>query len=402
MQLSPELRTWLLKSDHPDPFGEIHAQLTAMVDRLEETGHAQTEDQLRSAEDIKPVILTLEDGSLRHILVLRTADLERLIALDPSIKILADWDPDLHPREPGGSPEGGQFSPAGGTDGAIPAVGQPNSSDGSSPSGEWKSPGGWEHTGLVWKQETDPTTGRPIPIMAVSMEHAVSLVLEGKVVEVPDVAAAYTLIDKLATIAQEAKAAGDKSKDFDLCNVSVAGTNMFCVEKLRTAEYPEGVPRLEMPQLGGVPVAGSEADKLPRNPWDKTEVDGSAYFMAHLQGIGIKTSREVLPAAQLRASQRELIGSKVAKMMADRSFDPAKNPVFISSDNYVVDGHHRWAAVIGRDAEDGKLGDLTMNAIRVNAPITEVLHLANAWSAKFGIQQAAGVTAQAKKMGLQK
>ena len=43
-----------------------------------------------------------------------------------------------------------------------------------------------------------------------------------------------------------------------------------------------------------------------------------------------------------------------------------------------------------------------MNAIRVNAPITEVLHLANAWSAKFGIQQAAGVTAQAKKMGLQK
>ena len=72
-------------------------------------------------------------------------------------------------------------------------------------------------------------------------------------------------------------------------------------------------------------------------------------------------------------------------MMIDKTFDPAKNPVFVSNDHYVVDGHHRWAAVVGRDAEDGVLGDKPMNVIRVDAPISEVLHIANAWSEKFGI-----------------
>ena len=43
-----------------------------------------------------------------------------------------------------------------------------------------------------------------------------------------------------------------------------------------------------------------------------------------------------------------------------------------------------------------------MQARRINAPISEVLHLANAWSQKFGIQQAAGVVKQAKATGLTK
>lgn len=277
-----------------------------------------------------------------------------------------------------------------------------SSSEGGGGKEAWKSSGGFEHTGITWKQPTDPKTGRPIPIQVKTVEEAIPLILAGKVVEVPDAATAHTIITKLSDMAIEAKAAGKEAKEYDLCQVSVAGSNMFCAESLRSDKYPTGVPRLEMPQLGGKPVPGSEADKLPRNPWDKSEVDGSKQFVTFLQGIGVKTSEEVLPATNLKASQRELIGTKVGAMMRDKSFDPAKNPIFISNDNYVVDGHHRWAAVIGRDAEDGHLGDAKMNVVRVNAPISEVLHLANAWSEKFGIQQAAGVVAQAKATGLTK
>ncbi len=89
-------------------------------------------------------------------------------------------------------------------------------------------------------------------------------------------------------------------------------------------------------------------------------------------------------------------------MMTSADYDPAKDSIFISSDNYVVDGHHRWAAVVGKDAEDGTLGDSKMKDVRVNAPISEVLHLANAWSEKFGIAQAAGVKKQAKASGIHK
>lgn len=261
--------------------------------------------------------------------------------------------------------------------------------------GRWTDSGGFEHTGITWKQPIDPDTGRPIPIPVSSVEAAIPLILDGKVVELPEPRDVVTLIDRFRQIALDAKAKGEKAPDYDLCNVSVAGSNLFCGDKLRSAEYPEGVPRLAMPQLGGKPEPGSEADKLPRNPWDPSEVDGAAHFVAHLQGIGMKTSTEVMPASKLKASQRELVGPKVAGMILDRTFEPAKNPIFISNDNYVVDGHHRWAAVLGRDAEDNKLGDLMMNVVRVNAPISEVLQIANAWSKKFGIKQNAGV--QGKK-----
>lgn len=266
---------------------------------------------------------------------------------------------------------------------------------------KWKNPKGFAHTGIEWKQPTRDD-GRPIPLKVKTIEEAVPLILKGMVVEVPTIKMAHTLVTKMAKIVAEMKAAGDKAADFDLCQVSVKGSNLFCKQSLRSKEFPTGVPRLEMPQLGGVPVPGSEADKLPRNPWDPSEVDGSKHFVAYLQGIGVRTSEEEIPAANLRASQRELIGSKVAKMMGDTSFDPAKNPIFISSDNYVVDGHHRWAAVIGRESESGSLGNVKMHAIKVNAPISEVLHLANVWSAQFGIKQAAGVATQAKATGLTK
>jgi 2'-5' RNA ligase len=291
------------------------------------------------------------------------------------------------PGEVGGSGEGG--GAAGSATGTTPP---------------WHSAGGWEHTGIVWKQEVDPRTGRPVPIRVSDVNHAAALVLQGQVVEVPDVQTAHTLITKLADMAADAQAKGEKAPQYDLCHVSVSGTNMFCAESIRTPHHPEGWSRLEMPQFGGEPVPGSEADKLPRTPWNPKEVNGADAFITHLQGLGIRTTSEIVPAAQLKASQREMEGQKVAAIMRDKTFDPTgpKNPLFVSSDNYVVDGHHRWAAAVGRDAEDGKLGSAKATIYRLNAPIAEVLHLGVAWSQKYGIKQAAALTAQAKETGLHK
>jgi hypothetical protein len=235
-------------------------------------------------------------------------------------------------------------------------------------------------------------TGRPVPVRAESIQQAVELILQGKVVELPNVRRVNTVLTKLAKMAINAKKLGKDAPTYDLCQVTVPGTNLFCVEKLRSAEYPDGVPRIKMPQLGGVPLEGSPADKLPRNPWDPKEVDGGPAFIEHLQtGLKIKVERGSVPAASLKASQAELVGSKVATMMVDKSFDPGRNPVFVSRDNYVIDGHHRWAAVVGRDTLDGVLGDKPMNIYRVDAPISEILQIANKWADDFGIRAAAGV-----------
>ena len=208
------------------------------------------------------------------------------------------------------------------------------------------------------------STGRPVPIRVNTVEEAIPLILAKKVVELPDVQRVNTLIQKLGEIALDAKAKGEKAPNYDLCNVSVAGTNLFCGSKLRTPEFPNGIPRIEMPVIPG---------KLKED------------FIDTLMQEGIGHERGQTPASLLKASQAELIGTKVAELMTQTDFDPAVSTIFISRDNYVIDGHHRWAAVIGKDAEDNKLGDLQMNTIRLDLPVSELYHRAIAWSKAKGI-----------------
>ncbi len=232
-------------------------------------------------------------------------------------------------------------------------------------------------------------TGRPPVIKVSNIREALELILAGKTVELKTVHKVYTLIEKLADIAKHAEKQGKKAPNYDLCKVSVAGTNLFCGSKFLTKQHPEGIPRLHMPQLGGEPVPGTMAAQLPKNK--KGRVDAGPEFIDYVQRRGIKFSHEQIPAAQLRASQAELIGTKVAEMVTHPKELGGKGPIFVSRDNYVIDGHHRWAAHVGIDAKDGKLGDRLMRVVKIDAPMSELYHMANKWSKRFGIKPVAAV-----------
>lgn len=219
---------------------------------------------------------------------------------------------------------------------------------------------------------------RPKPIMVDSIDEAIALMQEGKVVELKSEKEVNTLLKELHDLAQEAKSAG---KDFriDLCNVSVSGTNLFCNASLAD-ESGKPIPRSKMPQLSGKAKEGSEAAKIA----DKDgEADAGPAFLKFLEDNKVDVSEEKVPAAKLKASQAQLVGAKVAGIMSKEAWD--KGVVYVSRDNYVIDGHHRWAAAVGADSEDG-LGDLKIKVVRVDMPITEVLKVANAFTAEFGIE----------------
>jgi hypothetical protein len=236
---------------------------------------------------------------------------------------------------------------------------------------------------------------RPTPIRVKTVEEGVTLLLQGKVIELENEAAVATLLDKLGAMVADALSKGRKAPNYDLCNVSVKGTNLFCTEKLRTAEYPEGIERIKMPQFTGPPRPGSPADKLPRMVFDgKTtdRVDAALAFVDHLEARGIKVSEvEQVPAAGLKATQAQLIGAKVAEMVLKGGSEgqDSGEPAFISRDNYVLDGHHRWAANVWRDLQRRK-GRITMPVYRIDAPISELYHLAVEWTNQFGIEPAHG------------
>lgn len=216
--------------------------------------------------------------------------------------------------------------------------------------------------------------GAPIPTNSV--KQAARLIAEGKKVSLRQPRQVSTLLTRLAAMAQDAAARGEKAPNYDLCKVTVRGTNLFCAQN-------RGVPRIEMPQFKSKPRPGSEADKLPR---DKNgEVNGAEAFQQHLARMGVRVTPGTEKAEYLRASQTELIGANVAWMMTNKSYDPARSPILVSSDNYVLDGHHNWAATVGRDAMDGRLGDLSMNILRVDMPIDQLLEESKRWTDEFGL-----------------
>lgn len=213
-----------------------------------------------------------------------------------------------------------------------------------------------------------------------SVDAAMARVKSGKTAELKSPKDVAVFLEEFNKEVQAMKKAGKEAKNLNLCKVTVPGTNLFCGSN-------KGIPRNQMPQIGGKPVKGSKADKLPKN--DDGEVDGSEEFIKHLEGKGIKVTDGSKKASSLKASQTELVGAKVAGMAAAEGFDPGKKPIFVSRDGYVIDGHHRWAAVVGRDTRDGKLGDLEMNVRVVDMDIMDVLKEANSWADDFGIKQKA-------------
>jgi GNAT superfamily N-acetyltransferase len=182
-----------------------------------------------------------------------------------------------------------------------------------------------------------------------------------------------TLLDHLQKVSAEFIRLGSKAPVFDLCKVSVEGTNLFCVGSM-------GIPRVKMPQL------------------DK---EMTKKFLHFLQAKGYEVTDEEEFASYLRATQNELNGAKVAGIanaMLTGKFEEGRNPrLVISRDNYILDGHHRWAALVGVDALNNQFGDKLMKVSRVGIGITDLLREAE----EFGVPTGEGVEVMSKEEAAQ-
>ena len=203
-------------------------------------------------------------------------------------------------------------------------------------------------------------------------------------------------INDLDKLAKDAKAKGEKAPNFNLCDITIPGTNLYCSGN-------KGIPREQMPQFKGKPQPGSIADGLPK---DKDgEVDTEAMFKKMLEDKGIKVSEPTtVPADQLKATQTELVGSKVAGMSKALDADPNNPgitaPIYVSSDGYVLDGHHRWAAVTSHEIMSGK--EAMMNVRVIDMPIDQLVKESNQFAQDIGVQaKAADANKETPTNGIQ-
>lgn len=143
----------------------------------------------------------------------------------------------------------------------------------------------------------------------------------------------------------------------DLTNLHVAGLGLFGGDGL-------GIAREDMPQI-------------PKTHRDK--------FFDEQRARGVSVTVERVDPLSMKPTQREMDAVNVAGMvkgMRDGSFVEGSHTLIASSDGYILDGHHRWAAASVRRLETGS-GD--MGIARVNLPIRQLLEQAQAFNEREGI-----------------
>jgi hypothetical protein len=188
-----------------------------------------------------------------------------------------------------------------------------------------------------------------------------------------------TDINKVAKEVSRAKAKGEPAPDINLCDLTVPGTNLYCDDNL-------GIPRDQMPQFKGKAVPGSRAASMPT---DKNgEVDTEPIFKKMLEEKGIKVLQTEVPADKLKATQKDLVGGKVVGMMGALEEDP-KNPnitapIYVSRDGFVIDGHHRWAAIVAYNAQHPD-AQIPMKTTVIDMDIKQAIPMCNKFAEDMGI-----------------
>jgi HK97 family phage prohead protease/HK97 family phage major capsid protein len=190
-----------------------------------------------------------------------------------------------------------------------------------------------------------------------SVYDAQRALFENRKVELHQPKQVSTLIKLLGKTAAKMEAHGEKVPVFNLCNVSVEGTNLFCAES-------KGIPRVEMPVI----------------PAKQTKA-----FIKYLKGEGYKVEKDKEYAANLRATQNEISGEKVAAAMKRIKKEGFYKRLVVSRDDYILDGHHTWAGQLGVDAKDNNLhDDKSVKVARVDISITKLIAEAEKWTGGAG------------------
>jgi hypothetical protein len=188
-----------------------------------------------------------------------------------------------------------------------------------------------------------------------------------------------TDISKISKMLDDAKAKGEPAPDINLCDITIPGTNLYCDDN-------KGIPREEMPQFKGKAVEGSRAAGMET---DKDgEVDTEPIFREMLKQKNVKVLQTEVPADKLKATQKDLVGGKVIGMMGALEKDPnhpkITAPIYVSRDGYVIDGHHRWAAIVAYNAKHPD-NPIPMKSTVIDMDIKDAIPMANKFAEDMGI-----------------
>jgi hypothetical protein len=139
--------------------------------------------------------------------------------------------------------------------------------------------------------------------------------------------------------------------------------------------------RVENSMLFGGEGLGIARKDMPQVPSDRRDE-----FLSDLAKGGTKTTKDSIDPKILKPVQKEVSGSRSGaiyeKYKASGGVVPDEQRILISSDGYVIDGHHTWAAAVALGFDDPSA---KLPVFRIDLPAKEALSAATKWSDDKGI-----------------
>lgn len=120
------------------------------------------------------------------------------------------------------------------------------------------------------------------------------------------------------------------------------------IEKIVTLPDSLGISRNKMPQI-------------------KSDLMGD--YINYINDMGVRITKKKLPISTLKNTQGELSKDKIKGLLKSSGKQSLEKPFIISSDNYILDGHHRANALYNIDDR------YKANVIQVNLPIKKLIQV---------------------------
>jgi len=156
-------------------------------------------------------------------------------------------------------------------------------------------------------------------------------------------------------------AMADRTDNPDLTNLEILGTQYFTKDNL-------GIMRDHMPQI----------------PPDTQEA-----FIKAMQARGVRVDLVDVTPFGLHPIQAEISATKSGKIFRKMKKEGVDDtPIVVSSDDFVIDGHHRWAAGLFLGLSP-KHRNIKLKALRVDMPQEQLLDVVLAWNKAVGISSIA-------------
>ena len=106
---------------------------------------------------------------------------------------------------------------------------------------------------------------------------------------------------------------------------------------------------------------------IPRDEMPQIDAGDVQAFVQWVQDLGVGVDKGWCPASRLRATQSEINVDKVRTMLSDPKIGIVmQEPYLVSKAGYLLDGHHRWMALLTQDE------NARMPIIRVGLGIKEL------------------------------